>query len=89
LQIGIKLSEWVVSWHFCDYIADVWIGVAMDMRAWIGCIIAVVVFALLLNDRPIIIAASDTPITVAASDTEAPNSNSAPVSGYASQTWAR
>jgi hypothetical protein len=61
----------------------------MDMRAWVGCIVAVVVFALLLNDRPIIIAAGDAPITVAAGDTEAPISNSAPVSGYAGQTWAR
>jgi hypothetical protein len=61
----------------------------MDMRAWIGCIIAVVVVALLLNDRPITIAASDTPITLAASDTEALISKSAPVSGYAGQTWAR
>jgi hypothetical protein len=61
----------------------------MDMRAWIGCIIAVVVVALLLNDRPITIAASDTPITLAASDTEALISKSAPVSGYPGQTWAR
>jgi hypothetical protein len=61
----------------------------MDVRAWIGCIIAVVVVALLLNDRPVTIAASDTPITLAASDTEALISKSAPVSGYASQTWAR
>jgi hypothetical protein len=61
----------------------------MDMRTWIGCIITVVVVALLLNDRPITIAASDTPITIAASDTEAVISKSAPVSGYAGQTWAR
>jgi hypothetical protein len=61
----------------------------MDMRPWIGCIIAVVVVALLLNDRPVIIAASDTPITLAASDTEALISKSAPVSGYAGKTWAR
>jgi hypothetical protein len=66
-----------------------WIGVVMDMRAWIGCITAAVVFALLLNDRPVIIAASDTRITVAAGDAEAVDSNSAPVSGYAGQTWAR
>lgn len=47
----------------------------MYMRAWIGCIIAVVVVVLLLNDRPITIATSDTPITIAASDTEALISN--------------
>jgi hypothetical protein len=61
----------------------------MDMRAWIGCIIAVIVVALLLNDRPITIAASDARITIAASDPESLVSKSAPVSGYASQTWAR
>jgi hypothetical protein len=59
------------------------------MQAWIGCIIAVVVFALLLNDRPVTIAAGDTPITVAVGDTEAQTSKSAPVTGYASRTWAR
>ena len=52
----------------------------MDMRAWIGCIIAVIFVALLVNDRP---------ITIAASDTESLVSKSAPVSGYAGQTWAR
>jgi hypothetical protein len=61
----------------------------MDMRAWIGCIIAVIVVALLLNDRPITIAASDARITIAASDPEALISKSAPVSGYAGKTWAR
>jgi len=70
----------------------------MDMRAWVGCIIAVIFVALLVNDRPITIAASDapiaiaagdTPITMAASDTESLVSKSAPVSGYAGQTWAR
>ena len=59
------------------------------MRTWIGCIIAVIVIALLLNDRPITIAASDARITIAASDPDAPISKSAPVSGYAGQTWAR
>jgi hypothetical protein len=61
----------------------------MDMRAWIGCIIAVIFVALLVNDRPITIAAGDAPITIAASDTESLVSKSAPVSGYAGQTWAR
>jgi len=35
----------------------------MDTRAWIGCIIAVIVVALLVNDRPITIAASDEPVS--------------------------
>jgi hypothetical protein len=61
----------------------------MDMRAWIGCIIAAIVVALLLNDRPITIAASDARITIAAGDPEALTPQSAPVSGYAGQTWAR
>jgi hypothetical protein len=83
-------SRRVVSRRFRAYSPQTsWIGVVMDMRPWIGCIIAVVVVALLLNDRPVIIAASDTPITLAASDTEALISKSAPVSGYAGKTWAR
>jgi hypothetical protein len=61
----------------------------MYMRAWIGCIIAVVVVVLSLNDRPITIATSDTPITIAASHAEALISKSAPVSGYAGKPWAR
>jgi hypothetical protein len=65
------------------------IGVVMNMQAWIGCIIAVVVVALLLNDRPISVAANDTPITIAASDTESVISKSEPVTGYAGKTWAR
>jgi hypothetical protein len=83
-------SRRVVSRRFRAYSPQTfWIGVVMDMRPWIGCIIAVVVMALLLNDRPVIIAASDTPITLASSDTEPLISKSAPVSGYAGKTWAR
>jgi hypothetical protein len=83
-------SRRVVSRRFRAYSPRTfWNGVVMAMRAWIGCIIAVVVLALLLNDRPVTIAASDTPITLAASDTEVLISKSAPVSGYAGKTWAR
>jgi hypothetical protein len=74
---------------FAIIAGDVLDGVGMETRAWIGCLIAVIVVALLLNDRPISIAASDTPIALAASDTEALVSKSAPVSGYAGRTWAR
>jgi hypothetical protein len=35
----------------------------MYTRTWIGCIIAVIFIALLVNDRPITIAASDEPVS--------------------------
>jgi hypothetical protein len=40
-------------------------GGSMDTQTWIGCIIAVIVVALLVNDRPITIVAGDEPVSSA------------------------
>jgi hypothetical protein len=50
------------------------------MRAWIGCTIAIIVVALLLNDRP---------ITIAVSDDSQPNANPSHVVRVAGEAWAR
>jgi len=50
------------------------------MRAWIGCFIAVIVVVLLLNDRP---------ITIAASDESQPSATPSNEVQVASEVWAR
>ena len=50
----------------------------MDMRNWIGCIIVIIVVALLVHDRPISIVASDEPVS---SPTHVP--------AFTGQAWAR
>jgi hypothetical protein len=56
-----------------------WSGL-LNMRAWIGCFIAVIVVALLLNDRP---------ITIAASDESRPSATPSHVVQFAGEPWAR